>query len=297
VSALDALLTELLAPPAPELLVDLAAWRRHAPDDEAPFAAAVRGGLRSDRVAWAFASGYRAALRELLGAGPPRLRALCVTEAGGGHPRAITTSVAGGRLRGAKTYVTFGDQAEELLVLAREPGGAGARPRLGLYAIEVGRPGVVVSAGAGRTPFVPELPHGEARFEDVAVAPGDRLEGDGFADYARPFRTLEDIHVQGAVLAYLVAQGARLEASPEWTEDAIAVLAGLATAAAADPAAPATHRLLGGLERAVRRTVEDADAFWGRAPQDARARWIRDRALLSVAGKVRQARLAKARSR
>ncbi len=51
-----------------------------------PLEAAVRGGARADRVGYAFAAGYQAALRALFPLAPGQLGSLCATEAHGAHP-------------------------------------------------------------------------------------------------------------------------------------------------------------------------------------------------------------------
>ena len=74
---------------------------------------AIAGGFEGDRVGWAFAAGYQAALHALFPDIPgDRICALCVTEAEGNAPRAIKTSLrasgSGWRLEGAKRWTTLG---------------------------------------------------------------------------------------------------------------------------------------------------------------------------------------------
>ena len=60
---------------------------------------AALGGLAAAGVGWAFACGYEAALARL-DPGATRgglLAALCATEEGGGHPRAIRTTLVASR--------------------------------------------------------------------------------------------------------------------------------------------------------------------------------------------------------
>ncbi len=75
------------------------------------------GGRASDRLGFAFASGYQAAAERMFGAG--RKTALCATEAGGNHPRRIQTTLLDGRVTGEKTFVTLGTHADRLAVVAR----------------------------------------------------------------------------------------------------------------------------------------------------------------------------------
>ena len=68
----------------------LAICNRHAE----PIERAVAAGFAADRVAWAFAGGYQAALRALSPALPnDALAALCVTEETGNRPSDIQTTI------------------------------------------------------------------------------------------------------------------------------------------------------------------------------------------------------------
>jgi hypothetical protein len=63
---------------------------------------AIAGGVRADRLGFAFAGGYAAALAALV-PGLTGIAALCATEEGGAHPRAIHTRLEANRLTGKKT--------------------------------------------------------------------------------------------------------------------------------------------------------------------------------------------------
>lgn len=98
------------------------------PADADPATLALLGGLAADRVGWAFAAGYQAALRALRPALPrSTMAALCVTEAGGNRPRDVLTTITplpDGRVRvdGAKRWTTLGPAATLLLVVGRRAG-------------------------------------------------------------------------------------------------------------------------------------------------------------------------------
>jgi hypothetical protein len=235
---------------------------------------------RTDRLAAAFREGYAAALRALVpGIEDDEIVALCATEAGGAHPRAILTELREGRLTGTKSYVTGGTEATRLLVVAREPSGT-----LRLVSVGARAPGVTVTAHPP-APFVPELPHASVTFDGAA---GEVLPGDGYADYLKPFRTVEDIHVLAATAGYLEGLGRRAG----WTPAARARLAAIGVLleglAARDPRDPTTHVALEGALALARQVFDGCD--FDAAPEDERARWRRDRPLLEVAGKVRALR-------
>ena len=66
---------------------------------EEPIMAAIAAGAGTDRLAWAFGSGYQCAGRKLVPTmDPQRLGALCATEMGGAHPRAIETKLVDTRV-------------------------------------------------------------------------------------------------------------------------------------------------------------------------------------------------------
>src|SRR5260221_9404342 len=68
------------------------------------------------------------------------------------------------------------------------------------------------------TKFVPEVPHAQLEFRNLALSDADLLPGDGYASYVKPFRTIEDIHVQAAVLSYLMREGQRLSWPQDWLQ-------------------------------------------------------------------------------
>lgn len=255
-----------------------------------PWEAAVRGGALADRLGHAFAAGYEAALAALI---PSRDRArpaaLCATEAGGAHPRAIDTAITEGALSGEKSFVTLGVHAEDLFVLAKI--GEGERPKLALALVPREAEGVVVEA-LPALPFVPEIPHARVRFESVRSF--ELLPGDGWDDYVRPFRTVEDVHVHTAFVAWLASTGTRLGWPREPIARACALLLVLRELAARDPSSPATHVALAGAIELSRALVQDLEPAWASAPSAERERWARDRPLLEVASKARAARLERA---
>jgi len=229
-----------------------------------------------------------------------RKAALCATEEGGAHPKAIQSQLDHGKITGRKTFVTFGAEAELLLVVAREaPGPREALPSGGrseaespkectlkVALVEAAAPGVTFEP-LPPLPFAPEIGHAQVV---LTGAPAEVLPGDGYDLYLKPFRTVEDIHVFGAALAYLAAAGRRAR----WSGDAIAeigaVVAALATLAACDPRERETHLVLGGALALGRALIARADLAG--LPDDERARWERDRPLLGLAEKVRAQRLA-----
>ncbi|MBU8895056.1 acyl-CoA dehydrogenase family protein [Corallococcus sp. M34] len=296
------LLTQPCEPPALDGVE--AWWQRHrALLPRFPDAAdlALAGGFGADRLGYAFASGYHAAHRRLFPQLPAeRPTALCATEPGGAHPSAIQTRLVadgeGWRLDGEKTFVTLGTRAELLLVVATEGQDAQGRNRLRLVAVEARAPGVQVEA-LPELPFVPEIPHAGLRLDRVQVSAADVLPGDGYARYLKPFRTVEDCHIQLALVGWMLQLGRRHGWPERVREELLALAVMLRGVSRADPSAPETHVALGGALELVRRALTSAEPEWARVDALTRERWERDRRLLDVAGKVRAKRLIAARQR
>lgn len=266
-------------------------------DLERPIDRAIAAGASADRLGYAFAGGYAAALDALLGE-RVSLTALAATEQGGAHPRAIATRLDhtsdGLRLRGEKNFVTLASLVEAVLVVARVDGPDGAaHPSLRVVRVPVSRSGVRI-APLDALPFVPEVPHAIAFFEDVRIEPEEVLEGDGYTRYLKPFRTVEDLHVHGALLGYLSSVGARSTWPEDLRERTLAALVATRALAAEDPSAATTHLALAGLLQDARSIVAASEPHWTAVAPDERARWTRDRPLLSIAEEARSARRVRA---
>ena len=255
-----------------------------------PLERAVAGGVLADRLGYAFAAGYEAALARLSPELAGARASLCATEAGGAHPRAIQTVLErrpeGLRLRGQKRLATLADAADVLLVIASEGQAADGRNRLRLVRVDARAPGVVLSP-LPPLPFSPEISHAEVRL-DVAVREADVVPGDAYATVLKPFRTIEDVAVLTALLAHLGATGRR----ERWREALVErILAALVTASALwehDPAAPGTHLSLAGLFTLSRELVGACREHL--ADPERRARFDRDAPLLGVAENAREQR-------
>jgi alkylation response protein AidB-like acyl-CoA dehydrogenase len=277
-------------------------WARHIEIERnwpTPIERAMAGGFAADRLGWAFASGYQAALRALVPALPDdRMAAFCVTEAEGNTPRAIRSSLrrdgTGFVLDGSKRWTTLGPSGGLFLVAARDEAACGERVALRIARVDSSAPGVRVEA-MPPTRFVPEVPHAQLHFDGVRVAQEDLLPGDGYELYVKRFRTVEDLHVNAAMLAYILREAGRLAWPQDWIERTLAVLVAERGLALDDPAHPAVHIALAGALALASALVGEAEQNWARNADDpAFARWQRDRELLGVAGKSRAVRTQRA---
>lgn len=274
-------------------------WRDGAARAAAPAAQALLGGFDADRVGWAFASGYQAALRALLPDLPAdAVAAFCVTEESGNRPRDIRTRIralADGRVAidGAKRWTTRGPDSSLLLVVGALPGDE-ARPQLKLARVAAGTPGLQLLP-MPETRFVPEVPHARVQLDGVVVDAGALLPGDGYERYVKPFRSIEDIHVTLAVLAYLLREARQRDWPAAFAERLCAALVTLAALSEAAADAPATHVALAGALAQAHALYEDAGTLWAQCGDDPAAqRWQRDAALFAVAGTARSQRAARA---
>lgn len=290
---LHALLT--LKPPAADTL---RAWWEATAEERgrwpSPIERALVGGVLSDRLGFGFASGYAEALRALAPTHAAGITALCATEESGNHPKAIQTRLEkagqGYTLTGKKKWATVATEASVLLIVA-STGEEGGKNRLRVVRVPANAPGVTLVPSA--TPFVPEIPHAEVELRGVSIAESDILPGDGYDDYLKPFRTVEDLHVHGAIAGYLIGVARRHNLDHAVIEPLLALATAVHALAHANPRSPATHVALAGVIALSVHAVETVEQAWG-VPDAEHARWHRDRALLKVASAARAARREKA---
>lgn len=296
--AMQELLRDLVTlPPIPVPAAPVSSWWEalcaRLGAGRSSFARAVLGGFWADRAGFAFAAGYQAALSSWLGV-VGQLASFCVTEDGGAHPAAIQCALsldeAGGTLTGEKRFATLGAEAVWLFVLA-SAGEEGGKKDLRLARVRASAPGVSFEV-LPALPFTPEIGHASVRFVNARAEA--ILPGDGFAQYAKPFRTLEDLHVFGALLGHLVQCGRRLAWPRDEIESMLAQLVTLGGLAALPPSLEVAHLALSGALSAARGLVERVAPRWEAAPADERDRWARDRPLLQIAEKARRLRTARA---
>jgi hypothetical protein len=309
-SVLDHLLR---APPSYEPAGDIDAWlvRLATCPFERPIDRALWAGFEADRLGYAFAGAYQAALSLLFAwaadassapayawpAASTRL-SFAATESGGAHPRAIETTLTeepGGALvlDGTKTFATMASAADELLVVASRGAGPDERKRLCVIRVRANATGLVIEARPP-TAFAPEIPHAKVILTSVAVREEDVLPGDGYSTYLKPFRTIEDTHVLAASLGHVLG-AARVHAfDSAVTEGALALVLALLDLTDRPPLDPACHVALAGLFATARRLIAEHDKEWDKADASTRDRFRRDLALLVVAETARQARTAAA---
>jgi hypothetical protein len=287
---MSTLLQALVDPVEPPRVDTLAAWWESTSARRAHFDTtvdrAIIGGVCADRLGFAFASGYAEALRALV-PGMTDIASLCATEDGGAHPRAICTTLTNGELVGKKTWATGANAAATLLVVASIGHDDQGKNRLRLVRVAADAPGVRLTVTSA--PFVPEIAHAKVELDHVRVHDEAVLPGDGYDDYLKPFRTIEDAHVHAALAGYLVGV-ARRHGWREVVESWLAIALAARNVALSDPKAPSTHLALAGVLALAKQHVAELAARWAGSGDDEWQRWQRDRPLLDVASGARTAR-------
>lgn len=275
------------------------AWRARS-EGSSPIDAALVGGAMADRLGYAFLAGYTSAVRRLVGLPQGVAGCLVASEARGAHPSAIETTLTpsgrGMTLSGEKRWATLAGEGDCLLVLAAMAPDAGPRKDLRLVRVPAKAPGVRTERMPA-APFAPEIPHYRVRLDEVAVREESILPGDGWSDWVRPFRTLEDTHVAGAAAAWLLAVARR----EGWPVDLVgrlaATLIALRWLALEDPSAPEVQVALSGALAQLDGLIADTGPWWDAGDPELAARWRRDAPLLHIADHARAERLARATER
>jgi hypothetical protein len=278
-------------------------WKSLVPLWKCPVDRALAGGFAADRPTWAFTAGYQAALQRLLpAADPARIAAICITEKGGPHPARIQCrlktdpeTASRWRLDGTKAFVTGAGEAETLYVAASTGMTPQGRNILRMVSVPADSAGVTVvpSPSLG---IVPEMPHGQIRFEAVSLAHDALWPGDGYTGAIKPFRTLEDLHVTGAFLGWLFAVGRRFGWPAAMKGKMVSLMVAVRSLALAPPLDPHVHIALGGLLAQVHVLLEEITPLWPMTDARVREWWLRDRKVLDIADTPRQRRLDAARS-
>lgn len=256
-----------------------------------PFELAMLGGKALPTPGLAFLAGYQAALRVLWPSAPDSLGALCASEKRSVRPADMhmRLDLEALRLNGSKDFVTGGHEADWLLVAARSEA-PGEAPQISLAVVYPGEPGVRLDP-LPSLPLMPEVGHARLHLEQALC---ERLAGDGWDAYVKPFRTLEDLYVLSALTAWLYGIGRGNGWSQGLMLRLLALLAGCAEGSRQSPESPACHLLLGGLfaqfgemRDEINKALAESEGEWANL-------WMRDQGILEIASAARAKRLAKA---
>ncbi|MBF0351572.1 MAG: acyl-CoA dehydrogenase [SAR324 cluster bacterium] len=304
------LITWIFSLKFPEILVPEAPlkewWHHHLPlisDWDLPIDQALVGGVVAPSMGYAFAAGYQAAIRCLIPSTPVnKLAAFCVTEQGGGHPGAIQTQLnlapesADGTLSGEKSFVTMGLHADLLLIAASTGIHENGQNIIKMVQLPATTHGLVFH-NLPLLPFVPEVPHSRIELKHCPVMPHQILSGDGYQDYIKPFRTVEDIHLLSAIIGYLLQIALRFDWPEELVERLLSLFAAFRMLVLSDLNHAASHLVLAGVLGQFHEVLENLEPLWSRTDDVIASMWERDKKLLAVAEKARKKRLSNAREK
>ena len=270
-------------------------WAQHEKASETFFTSvsrAMAAGFAMDCLGHAFASGYQEACAAMVPNLAHTPMSFCVSEDGAVSPSAITTKLSEKDgayvLEGKKSFVTLGGHAKVLLVVAHTGFDDHERKRLKVLRIPSDREGVSVSTMAPLA-FAPELPHAKLVLDHVVVDADELLDGDGYDEYVKPFRTIEDLHVSAAIIGYLVRLGRLSGWGPKVLETLIGFAAAIYPLALVDPMDAAVHVAVGGIQHRLLDFIDNLP--WNDVQPSTKKRFERDKRLLSVARGARDERL------
>jgi alkylation response protein AidB-like acyl-CoA dehydrogenase len=257
--------------------------------NRSPFDLAVLGGHSASTPGLAFLFGYQAALRALWPSAPLSLGAICATEQRSLRPADLNTRLHNLRLSGQKDFVTAGNAADWLLVAARSEA-VGELPRLSLAVVYPGEVGVRLEA-LPALPLIPDISHSRLHLDNAAC---ELLAGDGWDAYVKPFRSLEDLYVLSALVAWLYRVGQQQQWPRSLQLRLLGLLGGCAEGARQCPDAATSHLLLGGLFEQFEALQDDLGAALASGEPASALMWQRDCGVLTLAASARQQRLDKA---
>ncbi len=265
--------------------------------DCSPFVAGVAAALQADRLAWAFFSGYQAAIHSAFpGAlSAATVAAFCVQEPGRKISEITTTLDEHGSdllLQGHKGWLLAGPEDFVLFVLARRAGRSKGPGSLAVVSLPFQSDGIARGPVRAQA-MVPELAHAEVSFDAVSLPASRVLPGDGYADYAKPFRVREDICVTGCALAYLFAEGRAATWPAPWAQRCVAAIAGLESCSGLDPEDARTHIVTAGTLSFAGAVIRESEQHWRDDQIAARDRWQRDRSILDLGKEARRQRVIK----
>lgn len=252
---------------------------------------ALELALRAKTIGQAFSIGYRCALQSLL----PDLEqnhwgAFCVTEKTGVHPKKLTTTVSkAGVLNGHKSFVSMADVAKELIVIARTEDSLNAeRPVLKAVRVTLPHSGAEITMMPNMG-MMPEVSHGVVELNNVQ---GQLLAGDGYMDFNKRFRSIEDAHLLMAFTGLILSKVLRHKLDNELIDDALVVVSALIAQDYSEGAFSVLH--LNGINRSFlslkSRFEKELDSISGEFKND----WSRDSKIFTLANKTRMLKRKKA---
>ncbi len=222
-----------------------------------PIDQAIIGGLLADRIGFAFAVGFQAALHHLVPSLPKdKIVSFCISEEKGSHPRYLKTQLRllkneenqnfdSWMIDGQKKWTTLAFEADILLVATSKGKTETGHNQIQIVRLEKDSPGITIQS-MDSIAFIPEILHGQIMFKKVLVSSDNFLHGDGYTSYIKPFRTIEDIYHLTAILAYIFKIASQYEWPRKLREKMLFLIVNLRSLAFSEITAPEIHIVLGG---------------------------------------------------
>jgi len=223
----------------------------------------------------------------------------CISEEGGGHPRAIKSQLGllGNNadqkktftLNGKKKYITCAKEADLFLVAASVGISDDGKNKIQMIKIDSKAPGITIVPM--KINLVPEISHCELIFTDVTISETDLLPGDGYIDYIKPFRTVEDLHISAGVLGYLFRNACKYDWGRDIQQSILGCIVSVRSLALNSLTAPAVHIVIGDVLKQITDLFKRLEPFWEKVGGQAKEAWDRDKILMKIADKIRNRRL------
>lgn len=263
--------------------------------EQSPIDKAIIGGFMSQQLSFTFLGAYQAALENMFPSiAPGRLKALCISEANGNHPNAIETTLIDHHINGLKTYITAGSDVEHLFVLCKTQQVVKGRALLKM--VHVPRDASNIEISDFDFPMLRDMKHGKLRLTNTPIEHHQILEGDGYSQYTKPFRTLEDICVGVACQAMFLRQAFEHQWNAQLRDQLLLNIHTLRSLFSLPPSDQETILLLAAADQHIQALLPEIEAHLAnQADSHIWKDWEMNKAVLSMGKKLKELRLVKAR--
>jgi|GEM_PF-731111 len=267
---------------------------------------AALGGRFSTNMSYAFSAGYQSAIQSLFKPNTRSLSSVCITEKEGNHPRNIKSTLTkhqqSWQLNGSKSFITGANDAKRLYIAVTDKPASdkhtnehlekettertvSIRPKIKMLSVPADQLGINI-APMPPLPFVPDISHGIATFEHVNIQATQILEGDGYSQYIKPFRTHEDIHVLAAIIGFRIGEAMDSKWAQSSVEAHLMLLSSLLSLSTDNFSVPTTHIIFSGCRAQFSALIQQTDDEFKQNNAEGFSHWKRDKALLDIANKA-----------
>ncbi len=268
----------------------------HFTKKELPIDKAIIGGFTCQQFSFTFMAGYQAALEKMFPTiAPNEFKALCVSEEKGSHPKAIQTTLTNHQINGLKTYITAGSEVAHLLVLCKTEIVVNDRPLLKMVHLPSNANNIKITDF--ELAFMRDVKHGKLALNNTKITADQILEGDGFSQYTKPFRILEDICVGAAYQAMLLRQAVDHKWEENVRDQILLNIYTLKKLFSLPLSARETHLLLAANDRNFENLLPSIEYnITNHAPVNFKEDWEQNKQVIVLGRKVKAIRLSKARN-